>query len=114
MSRNSGFLSGKRVLITRPAHQSAAFAQMLSDAGAVPVPAPTIRLTAPDDPTAAREAVARASSYGWIVFTSANGVRAFFDILRARGDDANALRNTRIAAIGRKTSHALLERHVAA
>jgi len=109
MSTNSGVLSGRRVLITRPAHQSAALAQLLRDAGAVPVLAPTIRLVPPDDPAAAQQAVDRAGSYAWIVFTSANGVQAFFDILRARGDDAKALRNARIAAIGIKTSHALLE-----
>lgn len=85
---------------------------MLRGAGAVPVLAPTIQLVAPGDPAAAEQAVVRASEYAWIVFTSANGVRAFFEKLQARREDARALGGARIAAIGIKTSRALLEHRV--
>lgn len=85
---------------------------MLRDAGAEPVLAPTIRLAAPDEPAAAELAAAHAARYQWIVFTSANGVRAFFRALRARREDARALGNARIAAIGIRTSQALLEQRV--
>ncbi len=112
MSRNNPNLSGKRVLVTRPAHQSAEFAQILRDAGAEPVLAPAIQLVPPDDPAAAERAAGRAADYSWIVFTSANGVRAFFDKLRARREDARAFGSTRIAAIGIKTSQALLKERV--
>lgn len=85
---------------------------MLREAGAEPVLAPTIRLTAPDDPAAAEQAVNRAAEYAWVVFTSANGVRAFFDVLRARREDARIFGTARIAAIGIKTSQALLQQRV--
>ncbi|HET9095662.1 MAG TPA: uroporphyrinogen-III synthase, partial [Candidatus Baltobacteraceae bacterium] len=98
--------------VTRPAHQSAEFAQILHEAGAQAVLAPTIQLTAPSDPAAAEQAVARAARYAWIVFTSANGVRVFFDTLRGRREDARTFGAAKIAAIGIKTSQALLQRCV--
>lgn len=112
MSRSSTDLHGKRVLITRPAHQSADFAQSLRSAGAQPVLAPTIELVPPADPAAAEQAVGNASQYAWVVFTSANGVRGFFETMEARRDDARIFGPARIAAIGIKTSQALLARHV--
>jgi uroporphyrinogen III methyltransferase/synthase len=100
-------LFGKRVLITRPADQAAEFAAKLWELGAEPVIAPTIAIGPPDDRDAARDAVRRVREYRWVVFTSANGVRAFFDQLAADGRDARALGDTHVAAIGPKTSEAL-------
>lgn len=100
------------MLVTRPAHQSAEIAQLLRDAGAEPILAPVIRLAPPDDSAAAEQAVARAAQYAWVVFTSANGVRAFFEIMRTRREDARTFGSAKIAAIGIKTSQALLERNV--
>jgi uroporphyrinogen III methyltransferase/synthase len=111
LARSNG-LDGKRVLVTRPAHQSAEFAQMLRDAGGEPVLAPTIQLVDPGDRPAAEQAAARAAQYQWIVFTSANGVRAFFETLRVRREDARTFGSARIAAIGIRTSQALLEQRV--
>ncbi len=105
-------LSGKRVLVTRPAGQSAEFAEMLRGAGAEPVFAPTVELVPPEDRAAAEQAVNAASRYSWVVFTSANGVRAFFDILETRREDARIFGGARIAAIGIKTSQALLAKRV--
>jgi len=109
---NSSPLEGKRVLVTRPAHQSDQFAQALRAAGAEPILAPVIALTPPDDPVAAAQAVDRAAEYAWVVFTSANGVRTFFERLDARREDARAFGNAKIAAIGIQTSHALRAHHV--
>src|SRR5690348_6611042 len=108
MSKSNSPLSGKRVLVTRPAHQSAEFAAALQAAGAEPILAPTIEMVPPDDRPAAVQAVNAASEYAWIVFTSANGVRAFFEVLDSRREDARALGNAKIAAIGIKTSQTLL------
>lgn len=84
----------------------------MKDAGAQPVLAPAIQLAPPDDPAAAEEAVHRASQYAWIVFTSANGVSAFFEKLRARREDARALGSAKVAAIGIRTSQELLRHRV--
>lgn len=105
-------LFGKRVLITRPARQSAAFAHELHRYGAQPVLAPAIEIVPPDDPIAAAQATLHPSDYTWVVFTSSNGVDAFFKHLDARRDDARVFGDAKIAAIGLKTSQALLERNI--
>jgi uroporphyrinogen III methyltransferase / synthase len=74
--------------------------------------APTIAMLPPDDPAAAEQAVNSAAENAWVVFTSANGVRSFFNILKARREDARAFGTAKIAAIGIKTSQALLEHRV--
>jgi uroporphyrinogen III methyltransferase/synthase len=105
-------LFGKRVLVTRPAHQADDFATRLWEAGAEPILAPTIAIGPPDDPAAARDAVARVREYDWVVFTSRNGVDAFFDVLGELGRDARAFGDVRIAAIGPKTAEALAVRGI--
>jgi uroporphyrinogen III methyltransferase/synthase len=103
-------LAGKRVLVTRPRGQGDEFAAALRDAGAQPVLAPLIAFAPPDDVAAAEQAAYAASSYAWIVFTSANGVRAFFELLDARREDARFLGTAKVAAIGSMTARALQER----
>jgi uroporphyrinogen III methyltransferase/synthase len=112
MSKSKSPLSGKRVLVTRPAHQSSEFAAALEAAGAIPVLASAIALQPPRDEAAAIRAVNDAATYAWIVFTSGNGVNAFFRLLDARREDARALGNARVAAIGIKTAQALRAEHV--
>jgi uroporphyrinogen III methyltransferase/synthase len=50
-----------------------------------------------------------AGSFDWLVFTSANGVQAFFKRLRQRGWDMRNLSSIQIAAIGPATVAALRE-----
>jgi uroporphyrinogen III methyltransferase/synthase len=100
-------LFGKRVLVTRPSHQADDVALRLYEVGAEPILAPTIEIGPPDDPQAAREAVAAVRDYAWLVFTSRNGVDAFFDHAHELGRDARALGEVNVAAIGPKTAEAL-------
>jgi uroporphyrinogen III methyltransferase/synthase len=105
-------LFGRRVLVTRPAHQADDFALSLWEAGAEPIVAPAIAIGPPDDPAAARGAVARVREFDWVAFTSRNGVDAFFDVLGELGRDARAFGDARIAAIGPKTGEALARRGI--
>lgn len=100
-------LFGTRVLVTRPIHQRDELGTLLRDEGAEPICVPAIRIVPPADPTPLAGAVARAQEYRWVVFTSANGVRAFFDEVARAGRDARVLGNARIAAIGPATADAL-------
>ncbi len=108
----SSLLSGKRVLVTRPVRGAETFASALREHGAIPVIAPTIEFQPPDDVAAAEQAVRTARNHAWIVFTSATGVDAFFDRLEEQREDARALGDARVAAIGIKTSQALRARGV--
>ena len=105
-------LFGKRVLVTRPAASAGDFAARLWEAGAEPVLAPVITIEPPDDPHAAEDAIARVREYDWAVFTSTNGVDAFFNGLARRRGDARRLGDVRVAAIGPVTADALAARGV--
>jgi uroporphyrinogen III methyltransferase/synthase len=105
-------LFGKRVLITRPLRASDEFAARLWEVGAQPVISPTIAIEPPDDEASALRAVRSVRSYRWIVFTSANGVDAFFTRLTATQRDARAFGDVCIAAVGPKTAQALATRGI--
>jgi len=107
-------LFGKRVLVTRPQGSNDELASRLWEAGAQPVLSPTIAIGPPDDPGAARDAVGRLDTYGWIVFTSPSGVAACFDVLAQEGADARRFGRARVAAIGRATAQELRIHGIAA
>jgi uroporphyrinogen III methyltransferase/synthase len=102
-------LFGKRVLITRPAHQASSTARLLMRRGAEPVSFPTIAIEELPNPSLALRAVddLAAGKYRLAVFTSDNGARCFFDFVRARGRDARIFGNCLLAAIGPATAAAL-------
>jgi uroporphyrinogen III methyltransferase / synthase len=101
-------LFGKTVLVTRPEHQADELADRLTELGARVLRQPVITISPPEDRAAFSAAVTRATGYDWIVFSSANGVEAFFTELAAQGLDARSLYRKQIAVIGPATSDALL------
>lgn len=96
-------LFGKKIVITRAAEQARDFARLLEDAGAEVLPFPTIQIHAPDSWSVADDALNRLGEFDWILFTSVNGVSAFFQRLRQRGLDVRDLKGIRLGAIGPKT-----------
>src|SRR5262249_5741798 len=67
---------------------------------------PVIEIAPPDDVDGFRNAVSSMSSYAWVVFTSANGVRATFEeIDRAKIRDAFG--HAQIAVVGPATAREL-------
>jgi uroporphyrinogen III methyltransferase/synthase len=101
-------LFGKRVLITRPDGQADSMVRALRDAGAEPIELPSVQIVPPADPQRLERHVRDLRSYNWLVFTSVNGVRAFFQTLQACGADSRALGSLAVAAIGPATRDALL------
>lgn len=104
---DTGPLFGTRVLVTRPTAQADDFAARLWELGAEPVVAPTIAIGPPDDALPAQRTTEAVRDYAWVIFTSRNGVEAFFDRLSERGRDARAFGDAKVAAIGPKTAAAL-------
>ncbi|HYL26773.1 MAG TPA: uroporphyrinogen-III C-methyltransferase [Candidatus Nitrosotalea sp.] len=107
-------LFGRRVAVTRTGEQSRGFARALLEFGAEPILAPTIALEPPDDASLAQRAVEELGDFDWVVFTSQNGVDALFAELAARGKDARALADAKIAAIGERTAERLAEHGIRA
>ena len=102
-----GPLAGKRVVVTRARAQSSGLAQQLDKLGALVLEAPVIAVR-PRTPNAVlREALLARPD--WIVWTSANGVRACTAELEAAGLDARTLAGLKLAAVGEATAGALRE-----
>ncbi|HEX4630139.1 MAG TPA: uroporphyrinogen-III C-methyltransferase [Chthoniobacterales bacterium] len=105
-------LSGKRIVVTRTRRQAGALTDQLRDLGADVIELPTIRIEPPTDLRAFAELVQDAHGYDWIVFTSPNGVNAFFDLFYKLYDDAREIGGARIAAIGPATAQRLKHFHL--
>src|SRR4029450_5280647 len=105
-------LSGKRIVVTRTRKQASALSNKLRALGAQVIELPTIRIEPPSDLRAFAELVQDAHLYDWIVFTSANGVEAFFEMFFKLYDDAREIGGARIAAIGPATAQRVKDFHL--
>jgi uroporphyrinogen III methyltransferase / synthase len=105
-------LQGKRVLITRPRAQAGELVRRLEEQGAIPVLFPTIEIAPSEDSADLDQAIAHLSTYHWVIFTSANGVSAFWARLALLGLGPAQFDGVRVAAIGPATARALSERGV--
>ncbi|MDO4890658.1 MAG: uroporphyrinogen-III C-methyltransferase, partial [Coriobacteriaceae bacterium] len=99
-------LFGRTIVVTRSRSQASVFSAQLRGLGADVVEFPTIAFSEPDDFGPLDAALAQLDAYDWLVFTSVNGVDAFFARLaraaqtgQARFADARALAGARVAAI---------------
>ena len=97
-------LRGKRIVVTRSRKQASVLSSALSNLGADVLELPTIRIDPPADLRAFAEMVQDSHSYDWIVFTSPNGVSAFFEMFFKLYDDARDIGAARIAVIGPATA----------
>jgi uroporphyrinogen III methyltransferase/synthase len=107
-------LFGSCVLVTRPRGQSQTLTRSLSDLGAEVLEQPAIEIGPPDDWQPLDEALSRLDSYDWIVFSSANGVRAVVERLPMIDRDTRAFGRGYIAAIGSGTADELARFHLRA
>jgi len=105
-------LFGKKVVVTRRTGQAGKFAKQLADLGADVLEVPTIKITEPQERMAIVDALLEINSYDWLIFTSANGVTAFFDMFFKRFQDLREIGGARIAAVGPKTAEKLRELHL--
>src|SRR5437588_7732921 len=105
-------LSGKRIVVTRTRKQAGELSAQLRALGAHVFELPTIRIEPPGDLRAFAELVQDAHSYDWIVFTSANGVEAFFEIFFKLYEDGREIGGARIPTIGPATAQRVKDFHL--
>src|SRR5437763_366216 len=105
-------LFGKRIVVTRTRKQASELSSELRALGADVIQLPTIRIEPPSDLREFAELVQAAHSYDWIVFTSPNGVDAFFEIFFKLYDDAREIGAAKIAAIGPTTAQRVKDLHL--
>jgi uroporphyrinogen III methyltransferase / synthase len=106
-------LFGRRIVVTRTRQQAGALSAQLRSLGADVTELPTIKIAPPENLMEFGELVRDSFQYDWVVFTSPNGVTAFFDLFFKLYDDARALGNARIAAIGPGTAKRVKDFHLA-
>ncbi len=103
-------LSGRRVLVARSRAQQSKLSAMLEALGASAVELPRFRFAEPDDERPFGTALARLTTYHYLVFTSGHGVGCFLERLRADGRDVRSLATARLVAVGRGAQEALARR----
>ena len=97
-------LAGRRIVVTRTREQASELTFALRELGAEVVEMPTIRLIPPSDKQAFAGAVVDSRHYDWLIFSSPNGVKRFFEAFFAVYEDIRELGGARIAAMGAGTA----------
>lgn len=105
-------LAGRRIAVTRAREQSPELTAKLTALGAEVIELPLITVSKEIDLHTLADAMTELGSYDWIVFTSANGVRFFFEEFRRIFDDIRSLGLLRLAVIGESTAKAVREKHL--
>jgi len=104
-------LAGQHIVITQAEQQSADFADLLRQRGAIPIFYPCIDIAPPRNLAALDGAIhhAAAGKFDWLVVTSTHSVESLAQRLAATGLTANALADLRVAALGPETAQAVTD-----
>jgi uroporphyrinogen III methyltransferase/synthase len=105
-------LFGKRIVVTRAREQASGFLARLTELGAACIEFPTIQVVPPKSWDPLDRVMMRLERYQWLLFTSVNGVKYFFDRLGDLGLDVRELRDMKVGAIGPKTAEAIYKRGI--
>jgi uroporphyrinogen III methyltransferase / synthase len=103
----SASLTGKRVILTRAAEQSAEWARVLESRGAEVLLLPAVRIVPPETWSLLDRELLRLEEFDWVLFTSQNAVRFVSERLKnlscALCCDGSS---PRVAAVGQATADA--------
>jgi uroporphyrinogen III methyltransferase/synthase len=102
----------RRIVVTRSREQASQLSRQLTERGAEVLEIPTIKIVPPDRKQEIVDALLELHAYDWLVFTSPNGVAAFFELFFKRFQDLRDIGGVRIAAIGPATAARLKELHL--
>ena len=105
-------LFGKRIVVTRAREQASDFLVRLNELGAACIEFPTIEVVPPTSWDALDRAIVRLERYQWVLFTSVNGVKFFFERLNTLGMDVREMKDLKVGAIGPKTAQALKQNRI--
>jgi uroporphyrinogen-III synthase len=97
-------LAGQRVVVTRAESQGEGLLAAFAAAGAAVAALPLLEVVPPSDPRPLERAASELALYDWLIFTSANAVRAFLPL------SGGALpERLRVATVGAATAAAVRE-----
>ncbi len=99
-------LAGRRVLVTRAAHQAGKLSIALRELGATPVEVPVLEIQPPESFGPLDHAIRSLDSYDWLILTSANAVKALVERSASLGTAFEQAALPQIAAVGAATASA--------
>lgn len=99
-------LKNKLFISTRPKGQSNELNQLFETAGAQTIELPLIEIRPINLTTQEKIFIEKLETFNWLIFTSPNGIRYFFEILNQKGIKSLP-RMIQIAVIGNKTEKTL-------
>ncbi len=99
-------LIGKRILVTRAAHQAGKLSSALRELGATPVEVPVLEILPHVSFDPLDRAIRSLDSYDWLILTSANAVKALVERTASLGTAVDRAALPRIAAVGAATASA--------
>ena len=102
-------LFGKKIIVTRTREQASELVAGLEEYGADCLEYSTINIQPVDSYEILDDELERINEYHWILFTSLNGVKYFFERLYGKGLDARHLKGPEIAVVGKSTADLLLK-----
>lgn len=105
-------LSGRRVVITRTREQASELAAKIAALGAEVIELPLIQITKDIPKDNLADIMLELGGYDWILFTSSNGVRFFFEEFFRLFDDIRSLGLLRVACVGEGTAKAVTALHL--
>ncbi len=105
-------LFGRRVAITRTRDQNSDLRDKLETLGAEVIEIPLINIVKDVAREPLIEILSELGTYDWIVFTSANGVRFFFEDFLKGFPDIRALGMLRFACVGAATAREIQKYHI--
>jgi uroporphyrinogen-III synthase len=99
-------LSGRRVLVTRAAHQAGKLSDALRAVGAEPVVVPVLEIQPPASFDPLDRALRELGRYDWLILTSANTVCALAERAVVLNLSPHSAFSGKVAAIGKSTADA--------
>ncbi|MCR4436333.1 MAG: uroporphyrinogen-III C-methyltransferase [Clostridiales bacterium] len=102
-----GRLAGKRVVVTRAREQASKLVEKIEQLGGEAIEFPTIKIAEPEDYAHFDRVLDSLGSFRWIVFTSVNGVDAFFNRMKEKRMDIRSLYGVKLCAVGEATGEHL-------
>jgi len=100
-------LFGRRIVLTRASGQKSKMRCRLEELGAEVIDLPLIKIEPAEDRKLVAEVFAGIATYEWVVFTSANGAKAFMEIFFRAYSDIRSFGPMRIACVGESTAEVL-------
>lgn len=105
-------LQGRRIAVTRTRAQASELTTKLAALGAETIELPLIQVSKEVSKDTLADVMLEFGGYDWLVFTSANGVKYFFEEFNRLFDDIRSLGIIRIACVGEATAAAVRQFHL--